>query len=83
MDIFQSGEEFVTDEENFAPPVKKPRLDAQAIISEFKNAYLNMKELLEQNTTDDFVLKSVQTFSSSAKKLQTGMQLAAFCSSSK
>jgi hypothetical protein len=42
-----------------------------------------MKELLEQNTTDDFVLKSVQNFSSSAKKLQTGMQLAAFCSSSK
>ena len=82
-DIFQSGDEFDTDDENIPPPTKRPRLDAQAIISEFENAYLNMKELLEQNTTDDFVLKSVQTFSSSAKKLQTGMQLAAFCSSSK
>lgn len=42
-----------------------------------------MKELLEQNISDDYVLKSMQIFSKSAQKLQTGMQLAAFCTTTK
>lgn len=31
-------DDFDTDDENLPPPVKKPRLDSQAVLSEFENA---------------------------------------------
>jgi MULE transposase domain len=63
------------------PPNKKGKFDPSQMLENFDKACLQMRNLFEQNASDEFLLKSMKSFTTNASKLQTGMQLAAFCNS--
>jgi hypothetical protein len=63
------------------PPDKKCKVDTKQIVENFESACQHIQSLFLENSSDDFLLKSMKKFSANALKLQTGMQLASFCNS--
>jgi hypothetical protein len=53
--------------------------DPSNVLVDFDKTFANMRAILNKNESDAYVVKMVQTYCKKASKIETGMQLAAFC----
>jgi hypothetical protein len=68
------------DSSDGAPPQKKGKKSGDLnIMAQFDSACNKMRGILGKNETDEYLVKQVTNFCKNVEKLETGMQLAAFC----
>jgi hypothetical protein len=70
-DLFSSESESEIDvSDDDEPPNKKGKIDPSQMLENFDKACLQMRNLFEQNASDEFLLKSMKSFTTNASKLQ-------------